>query len=247
MDSDPRPVPGPTRDRWIAVGAVGLAALLAAGWITRERQLATDLAESREDLRQAMHRLQTVSASTGQIRTAYLQRRSELEAAKKKIDQLAARQAEKKKEPAPAGEKRKTPEETSARPPEDSSALFSSITALKLPPWVAVQKRDGTVRILPGAAAPNGNEAFATFGGLARILSEADPSMTMELIARAEPGSGALDTAQDRAKRLATAAERALKAEAARIRVAAEVAKGPRMEWRLTPGAPPPKAEPVKP
>jgi hypothetical protein len=129
----------------------------------------------------------------------------------------------------------------------DPSTLFSAITALKFPAWVAVQKREGTVRILPGAAAPNGNEAFATFGGLAQILSEADPNMTMELIARAEPGSGALDTAQDRAKRLATAAERALKTEAARVRITAEVAKGPRMEWRLTPGAPPPKAEPVKP
>jgi len=247
MDPDPRPSAGPTRDRWIAVGAVGLAALLASAWITRERQLATDLAESREDLRQAMHRLQTLSASTDQIRTAYLQRRSELEAAKKKIDQLAARAAEKKKEPAPAADKRKTPEETSTRPSEDPSALLAIITGLKLPSWVAVQKREGTVRILPGAAAPSGNEAFATFGGLARTLSEADPEMTMELIARADPGSGALDTAQDRAKRLATAAERALKTEAARVRITAEVAKGPRMEWRLTPGAPPPKAEPVKP
>ena len=98
MDSEPRPSIGPTRDRWIAMAAVGVAALLAAGWITRERQLATDLAESREDLRQAMHRLQTLTASTDQIRTAYLQRRSELEAAKKKIDQLALRQEEKKRE-----------------------------------------------------------------------------------------------------------------------------------------------------
>lgn len=247
MDIEPRPSAGPTRDRWIAVGAVGLAALLASAWITRERQLATDLAESREDLRQAMHRLQTVSASTDQIRAAYLQRRSELEAAKKKIDQLAARQAEKRKEAAPAGEKRKASEETSARAPGDPSALFTTITTLKLPSWVAVQKREGTVRILPGAAAPTGNEAFAAFGGLARALAEADPEMEMQLIARAEPGSGALDTAQDRAKRLATAAERSLKTEAARVRVTAEVASGPRMEWRLTPAAPPPKAEPVKP
>ena len=247
MEPTPTPPAGPTRDRWIAVTALGAAALLAAGWITRERQLATDLAESREDVRQAMHRLQTLSASTDQIRTAYLQRRSELEAAKKKIDQLAARPAEKKKEPASAADKRKPAEEASSRPSVDPSTLFSAITALKFPAWVAVQKREGTVRILPGAAAPNGNEAFATFGGLARILSEADPNMTMELIARAEPGSGALDTAQDRAKRLATAAERALKTEAARVRITAEVAKGPRMEWRLTPGAPPPKAEPVKP
>ena len=248
MDLDPRPPAGPTRERWIAVAAVGVAALLAAGWITRERQLATDLAESREDLRQAMHRLQTLTASTDQIRTAYLQRRSELEAAKKKIDQLAARQAEKKKEPGPVGEKRRPGEEVAAGQTADPGRLFESVTARKLPAWVAVQKKEGTVRILPGAAAPAGNEGFAAFGGLARTLAEADPEMDMELIARAEPGSGALDTAQDRAKRLAAAAERSFKGESSRIRITAEVAKGPRMEWRLTPArTPPPKAEPVKP
>ena len=63
---------------------LGLAALLAAGWIMRERQLATDQAESREDLRQAMHRLKTLSSSTDQIRNAYLQRKSDLDATRKK-------------------------------------------------------------------------------------------------------------------------------------------------------------------
>lgn len=247
MDSDPRPATGPTRDRWIAVGAVGLAALLAAGWITRERQLATDLAESREDLRQAMHRLQTVSASTDQIRTAYLQRRSELEAARKKIDQLAARQAERKKEAGPAGEKRKPAEEGPARTSPDPSPLFAAVTALKLPAWVAVQKTDEAVRILPGASAPAGNEGFAAFGALARPLAEADAEMGMELKVRAEPGSGALETAQDRARRLTQAVERSLKEQAGRVRVVAEVAKGPRMEWRLTPAPPAPKAQPAQP
>jgi len=244
MDANPRPSTGPTRDRWIALGAVGLAALLAAAWITRERQWATDLAESREDLRQAMHRLQTVSASTDQIRAAYLQRRSELEAAKKKIDQLAARQAEKKKEAPGPADKRKTAEENSARPPADPAALLATLTALKLPAWVAVQKREGSVRILPGAAAPPGNEGFAAFGALARMLAEADPGMGMELVARAEPGSGALEAAQDRARRLTQAVERALQEKSGRVRVVAEVAPGPRMEWRLTPAPPAPKPQP---
>jgi hypothetical protein len=104
------------------------------------------------------------------------------------------------------------------------------------------------VRILPGVAAPAGNEGYVAFGGLARTLAEADPEMIMELRARAEPGPDALDTAQDRAKRLAQAAERSLKTDFSRVRIVAEVAKGPRMEWRLTPtAAPVPKAQPVKP
>ena len=247
MDFEPRPPAGPTRDRWIALGAVGLAALLAAGWITRERQLATDLTESREDLRQAMHRLQTVSASTDQIRTAYLQRRSELEAARKKIDQLAQRQAEKKRETEATPEKRKSAGETFAKPDTDPSALFAALTALKWPAWVAVQKTDDSVRILPGASAPAGNEGFAAFGALARTLAEVDPDMGMELKARAEPGSGALETAQDRARRLTQAVERALKEKSGRVRIVAEVAKGPRMEWRLTPAPPAPKAQPAQP
>lgn len=236
---------GPTRDRWIALVAVGLAALLAAGWITRERQLATDLAESREDLRQAMHRLKTVSASTDQIRNAYLQRRTELEAAKKKIDQLAQRQEERKREvPVPKDGKRLEPK---AESPAAAAALFEKINALKLPAWAALQKSDDAVRILPGVGLPAGNEGFANFGSLARSLAEADPDMSMELKARAEPGPDALDTAQDRAKRLSASAERSMKKDVSRIRIVAEVGKGPRMEWRLVPAAPAPKPSPAKP
>ena len=246
MDS-PAPAPvGPTRDRWIAVAAVGVAALLAAGWVTRERQLATDLAESREELRQAMHRLRTVSASTDQIRNAYLQRRTELEAAKKKIDQLAQRQAEKKKE-ASIPEKRRSPEEAAGKTTAGLPGLFAAITALKFPTWVAVQKTDEAVRLLPGASAPSGNEGYAAFGALARTLAQADPGMGMELKARAEPGAGALETAQDRAKRLAQAVERALGEQSGRVRVVSEVAKGPRMEWQLTPAPPAPPAQPAQP
>lgn len=249
MDAPSRPPVGPTRDRWIAMGAVTLAALLAAAWITRERQLSTDLAESREDLRQAMHRLQTLTASTGQIRTAYLQRRTELEAAKKKIDQLAQRPPEKKREAPAVQEKRGSAEPLSPAPSAtDPSALFATLTAVKLPPWVAVKKSEGAVRILPGAAAPAGNEGYAAFGALARTLAEADLEMGMELKARAEPGAGGLGTAQDRAKRLAAAAERSLQGDSTRLRVIAEVAQGPRMEWRLVPAATPaPKAQPAKP
>ena len=248
MDTAPHPATGPTRDRWIALVAVGLAALLAAGWITRERQLATDLAESREDLRQAMHRLETLTASTDQIRAAYLQRRSDLEAAKKKIDQLAQRQEEKKKETNDPAGKKKDREANAPKAAGDPTQLFATITALKLPAWTAVQKSEGAVRVLPGVAAPAGNEGFAAFGGLARTLAESDLEMGMELKARAEPGPGALETAQDRARRLGAAAERSLKEGAARIRIIAEVAKGPRMEWRLIPAeAPAPKAQPAKP
>lgn len=248
MDPDPRPPTGPTRDRWIALVAAGMAALLAAGWITRERQLATDLAESREDLRQAMHRLETLSASTDQIRTAYLQRRSELEAAKKKIDLLAQRQEERKKETGEGAGKKRDREATAPKAAADPTPLFHTITALKLPAWTAVQKSEGAVRVLPGVAAPVGNEGFADFGGLARTLAEADREMGMELKARAEPGPGAWETAQDRARRLSAAAERSLKDGAARIRVIAEVAKGPRMEWRLIPAeTPTPNAPPAKP
>lgn len=237
MDPSPAHSSGPTRDRWIALGAAGLAALLAAGWITRERQLATDLAESREDLRQAMHRLKTLSASTDQIRTAYLQRRTELEAARKKIDQLAKREANPEKRGEP-----KT--ENSAA----VAALNEKILSLKLPSWAAVQKSEGIVRILPGASLPAGNEGYAAFGSLARALAEADPDMGMELRARAEPGPDALDSAQDRARRLSNAAERSFKTDPGRVRIVTEVAKGPRMEWRLTPAAPSaPKAQPAKP
>lgn len=243
MDSVPPAPVGPTRDRWIALVAVGIAALVGCGWITRERKLAADLAESREDLRQAMHRLKTLTASTDQIRTAYLQRRTELEAARKRIDQLSQRPAEKKKD-VPGPEKKKSAEESPAKTDADLASLFARLGALKLPAWVAVQKTEETVRILPGASAPAGNDGYASFGALARILAEADPGMGMELRARAEPGSGALETAQDRAKRLTQAVERALQEQAGRVRVVAEVAKGPRMEWRLTPA---PRAQPAQP
>ena len=248
MENEPRPTSGPTRDRWIALLSVGVAALLAAGWIMRERQLATDLAESREDVRQAMHRLQTVSASTDQIRSAYLQRRSELEAARKKIDLLAQRQEDKKREMAGTGSGDKKKADAKSETPPETTALFAKISALKLPAWAAVQKVEGTVRILPGASLPSGNEGFAVFGALARSLAEADAEMGMELRGRAEPGADALETAQDRAKRLSAAAERSLQGEFSRVRIVAEVAKGPRMEWRLTPApAPAPKAQPAKP
>ena len=245
MEHESRSTPRPTRERWIALVCGGVVALLASGWIMRERQLGTDLAESREDLRQAMHRLQTLSASTDQIRTAYLQRRSELEAARKKIDQLAQKQEERKKETATSGDKRGEPKtEASAA----VTALAEKIGSLKLPAWAAVQKSDGAVRILPGASLPSGNEGYASFGSLARTLADADAAMGMELKARAEPGPDALDTAQERGKRLSSAAERSLKGEFSRVRLVAEVASGPRMEWRLIPAVtPPPKAQPAKP
>ena len=245
MENSSRPASGPTRDRWVALISLGIAALLGAGWIMRERQLATDLAESREELRQAMHRLKTLSASTDQIRTAYLQRRSELEAARKKIDLLAQRQEEKKRETSANSEKKP---ETKTEASPAVSALAKKISALKLPAWAAIQESEGAVRILPGASLPSGNEGLAAFGSIARALAEADPEMAMELKARAEPGDDAIDTAKDRVKRLAASAERSLKGDAARVRIVSEIAKGPRMEWRLTPASSPaPKTQPAKP
>ncbi|KRP32117.1 MAG: hypothetical protein ABS32_04855, partial [Verrucomicrobia subdivision 6 bacterium BACL9 MAG-120820-bin42] len=91
MDPSPTPKPRLPWDRWITVGTIGLAALVASGWTMRERQWATDRAESREDMRQAMHRLKTLSSSADQIRTAYLQRKSELDATRKKLEQANAR------------------------------------------------------------------------------------------------------------------------------------------------------------
>ena len=244
MDSASRLSSGPTRDRWIALVSVGVAAVLAAGWIMRERQLATDLAESREDLRQAMHRLQTLTASTDQIRAAYLQRRSELEAARKKIDQLAQRQEERRKDPAGGGERKTEAKVDTAA----LSALAEKIGSLKLPAWAAVQKSEGSIRILPGASLPAGHEGYTSFGSLAPTLADADAAMVMELKARAEPGPDALDTAQERGKRLSAAAERSLKGEFSKVRLVVEVANGPRMEWRLIPAVPPaPKAQPAKP
>ena len=111
-----------------------------------------------------------------------------------------------------------------------------------------MQKSEGSVRILPGASLPSGNEGYTSFGSLAHTLAEADAGMVMELKARGEPGPDALDTAQERGKRLSAAAERSLKGEFSRVRIVAEVAKGPRMEWRLIPAVPPPpKAQPAKP
>ena len=188
----------------------------------RERQLSTDLAESREDLRQAMHRLQTLSSSTDQIRVAYLQRKQELDLA-----QAASRPAEEKN-------KITTPEEKSKT--KQAITTFSThLTQAKLPSWAAVEKSDTAIRLLPGASLPSGNQGFATFGSVAQLLSDLDPDWTLELIARAEPGKGAWETAQDRGRLLMEAAETSLEGHPARLRLRVEVLKGPRMEWRLLP------------
>ena len=162
---------------------VGLASLLASGWIMRERQLATDQAESREDLRQAMHRLQTLSSSTEQIRTAYLQRKTELDLARKKLEQANTRPVDDRSKSFPA------PEETKAGKP--LVALAEKLTAAKLPAWAAIEKTDGAIRILPGVSLPSGNPGFLSFGSLAQTLANTDPDWTLELIARAEPGNDA--------------------------------------------------------
>ena len=99
MEPPASPTFRPSRDRILAVVMVTLAALLASGWIMRERQWATDLAESREDLRQVLHRLQTLSASTDQIRSAYQQRKAELENTRKKLESATARAQEEKSKP----------------------------------------------------------------------------------------------------------------------------------------------------
>ncbi|MCX6935312.1 MAG: hypothetical protein NTZ01_03845 [Verrucomicrobia bacterium] len=228
MDTPPPSPARPPYDRWVAVGMIALASVVASAWIMRERQLATDLAESREDLRQAMHRLKTVSASTDQIRTAYLQRKSELDSTRKKLEQVGTRSAEdKNKSPAPAQEK-----------PRDSkivAAFSEKLSQAKLPVWAAVEKNESTIRILPGASLPSGNEGFVAFGSLAHSLSALDPEWTLELTARAEPGTDAWETAQERGGRLMAAVEKSLKGEPARLRLRIEVVKGPRMEWRLIP------------
>ena len=219
--------PRPPRDRTIAISVVALAALLSSGWLMRERQLSTDLAESREDLRQAMHRLQTLSSSTDQIRVAYLQRKQELDLTKQKLAQAASRPAEEKN-------KITTPEEKSKT--KQAITTFSThLTQAKLPSWAAVEKSDTAIRLLPGASLPSGNQGFATFGSVAQLLSDLDPDWTLELIARAEPGKGAWETAQDRGRLLLEAAETSLEGHPARLRLRVEVLKGPRMEWRLLP------------
>lgn len=232
MDSSapsPRPI---SPDRLWTVGLIALCALLASGWITRERQHATDQAESREDLRQALHRLTTVTASTDQIRTAYLQRKSELEITKKKLEGAVARQAEEKaKEPRP-------PTEEKPKSSKSLTALKDKLAQAKLPPWAAVETSDTAVRLLPGVSLPKGNEGFAAFGSLARTLTSVDADLGLELIARAEPGNDAWETAQDRAAQLIAAAEKSLAGDTSRIRLRLEVSKGPRMEWRLFPSEP---------
>jgi len=229
----------PSRDRVIAVVMVTLAALLASGWIMRERQWAADLAESREDLRQVLHRLQTLSASTDQIRSAYLQRKTELENTRKKLESATARaQEDKSKSPTSA---------SSPEKPKDNpvvAALMEKIGQAKLPAWAAVEKSPTAVRILPGVGLPAGNEGFTTFGSLAAVLAGLDSTSTLELIGRTEPGNDAWETAQERAHRLLGSAEKALKGQTGRIRLRIEVVKGPRMEWRILPADATPAANP---
>ena len=239
METPPSPRPRLSPDRAIAVGMVALAALLASGWIMRERQWATDLAESREDLRQVLHRLQTLSASTDQIRTAYLQRKAELESTKKKLESATAR--------SPEDNKGKTAAIPVAEKPKDNTAvasLMEKIAQAKLPAWAAVEKSPNAVRILPGVGLPTGNEGFASFGSLAPMLTGLDSTSTLELIGRAEPGNDAWETAQERAHRLLGSAEKALKGQTGRIRLRIEVVKGPRMEWRILPADATPATNP---
>ncbi len=205
---------------------LGLAALLAAGWIMRERQLATDQAESREDLRQAMHRLKTLSSSTDQIRTAYLQRKSELETTRKKLEQATSRPPEDKT-------KSRTSPEDKAKTAKSIAAISEKLAGAKLPEWAAIETTDGAVRILPGVSLPSGNAGFQAFASIASTLAALDPDWVLELTARAEPGSDAWEAAQERADLLIPAAEKSLKGQATRLRLRIEVAKGPRMEWRL--------------
>ena len=229
----------PSRDRILAVAMVTLAALLASGWIMRERQWAADLAESREDLRQVLHRLQTLSASTDQIRSAYLQRKAELENTRKKLESATARTQE---------DKGKTPTSNSTPDkPKDNpgiAALMEKISQTKLPAWAAMEKSPTALRILPGVGLPAGNEGFTAFGSLAPQLAGLDSTSTLELIGRAEPGNDAWETAQERAHRLLSSAEKSLKGQTGRIRLRIEVLKGPRMEWRIVPADPASSANP---
>ena len=228
MDSTPASSPRLPWDRWVAVAMVGLAALLAAGWIMRERQLATDQAESREDLRQAMHRLKTLSSSTDQIRTAYLQRKSELDATRKKLEQATARPPEDRAKP------QASPEEK-AKSIKSITAFSEKLTSAKLPAWAAIEKADGAIRILPGVSLPSGNAGFQAFGALAPTLASLDSEWVLELTARAEPGPESWETAQERADLLIRSAEKSLKGQPAHLRLRIETTKGPRMEWRLQP------------
>lgn len=228
METSSSTPPRPSWDRRIAVGMVALSALIASAWIMRERQWATDLAESREDLRQAIHRLKTLSSSTEQIRVAYLQRKAELDSTRKKLEQASARAPEERAKP-PG-----TPEEK-AKASKAVLAYAEKLSQAKLPSWVAIEKNEASIRLLPGVGLPAGNEGFAAFAGLVRTLTSLDPDWTLELTARAEPGTDAWETAQDRGSLLMTSAQKSLKGEPARLRLRIDVAKGPRMEWRLLP------------
>ena len=239
MEPPASPTFRPSRDRILAVVMVTLAALLASGWIIRERQWATDLAESREDLRQVLHRLQTLSASTDQIRSAYQQRKAELENTRKKLESATARAQEEKSKPsAPSSSSDKTKDNPVV------ATLMEKISQAKLPAWAAVEKSPTALRILPGVGLPAGNEGFTAFGSLASLLVGLDSTSTLELIGRAEPGNDAWETAQERAHRLLSSAEKSLKGQTGRIRLRIEVLKGPRMEWRIVPAEPASSANP---
>ncbi|NCW26804.1 MAG: hypothetical protein EBV83_00640 [Verrucomicrobia bacterium] len=239
MEPPASPTFRPSRDRILAVVMVTLAALLASGWIMRERQWATDLAESREDLRQVLHRLQTLSASTDQIRSAYQQRKAELENTRKKLESATARAQEEKSKPsAPSSSSDKTKDNPVV------ATLMEKISQAKLPAWAAVEKSPTALRILPGVGLPAGNEGFTAFGSLASLLVGLDSTSTLELIGRAEPGNDAWETAQERAHRLLSSAEKSLKGQTGRIRLRIEVLKGPRMEWRIVPAEPASSANP---
>lgn len=239
MEPPASPTFRPSRDRILAVVMVAVAALLASGWIMRERQWATDLAESREDLRQVLHRLQTLSASTDQIRSAYQQRKAELESTRKKLESATARAQEEKSKPsAPSSNSDKTKDNPIV------ATLMEKISQAKLPAWAAVEKSPTALRILPGVGLPAGNEGFAAFGSLASLLVGLDSTSTLELIGRAEPGNDAWETAQERAHRLLSSAEKSLKGQTGRIRLRIEVLKGPRMEWRVVPAEPASSANP---
>ena len=239
METPASPPFRPSRDRIIAVSMVTLAALLAAGWIMRERQWAADLAESREDLRQVLHRLQTLSASTDQIRSAYLQRKAELENTRKKLESATARAQEDRGRPPASGS---NPDKS--RDNAVIAGLMEKLSQAKLPAWAAVEKSPTAVRVLPGVGLPAGNEGFTAFGSLAPMLAGLDSTSSLELIGRAEPSNDAWETAQDRAHRLLASAEKSLKGQTGRIRLRIEVVKGPRMEWRILPTDATPSANP---
>ena len=111
--------------------------------------------------------------------------------------------------------------------------ISEKLAGAKLPEWAAIETTDGAVRILPGVSLPSGNTGFQSFASIASTLATLDPDWTLELTARAEPGSDAWEVAQERADLLIRSAEKSLKGQSTRVRLRIEVAKGPRMEWRL--------------